>query len=95
MVTARTPCLLQVIAFASHPAALVLAASEGSSPQGLKSMSSFSSRANQQDLLAALNARIAKETAELAELKAKVAKERERCVQGPARGLDLQSRGYR
>lgn len=68
---------VQVIAFASHPAALVMGASEGGAPS-LKPLSSFNSRANQQDLLAALNARIAKETAELADLKAKVAKERER-----------------
>lgn len=33
---------------------------------------------NQQDLLVTLNARIAKETAELADLRAKVAKELER-----------------
>lgn len=71
----------QVIAFASHPAALVMAAAEGGAP-GLKPLSSFNSRANQQDLLAALNARIAKETAELADLRAKVAKERERYVGG-------------
>jgi len=68
---------LQVIAFASHPAALVMAAAEGAAP-GLKPLGSFNSRANQQDLMAALNARIAKETAELADLRAKVAKERER-----------------
>lgn len=66
-----------MIAFASHPAALVMAASEGGGP-GLKPLGSFTSRANQQNLLAALNARIAKETAELAGLKARVAKERER-----------------
>jgi hypothetical protein len=72
---------VQVIAFASHPAALVMAAAEGGAPN-LKPLSSFNSRANQQDLLAALNARIAKETAELADLKAKVARERERQVLG-------------
>lgn len=54
-----------------------MAAAEGAAP-GLKPLGSFNSRANQQDLMAALNARIAKETAELAELRAKVAKERER-----------------
>lgn len=54
-----------------------MAASEGGGP-GLKPLGSFTSRANQQNLLAALNARIAKETAELAGLKARVAKERER-----------------
>jgi hypothetical protein len=58
-----------------------MAAAEGGAP-GLKPLSSFNSRANQQDLLAALNARIAKETAELADLRAKVAKERERYVGG-------------
>jgi hypothetical protein len=71
-----------VIAFASHPAALVMAAAEGTGAPSLKALSSFNSRANQQDLLAALNARIAKETAELADLKAKVASERERQVLG-------------
>lgn len=70
-------CCCQVIAFASHPAALVMAAAEGDGP-GLKSLASFNSQANQQDLVAALDARIAKETAELADLRAKVARERER-----------------
>lgn len=70
---------LQVIAFASHPAALVMAAACSEQGQGgLKTLGSFNSRASQQDLVAALNARIARETAELAELRAKVARERER-----------------
>lgn len=46
----------------------------------LKSVSSIGRPPPQQDLVAAMNARIAKETAELAELRAKVAKERDRCV---------------
>jgi hypothetical protein len=72
---------LQVIAFASHPAALVMsAAADQQQAGGLKSLASFSSAGGQQDVVAALNARIARETAELGELRAKVAKERERCV---------------
>jgi hypothetical protein len=63
---------LQVIAFASNPGAMALAAVVEQSAKGK------SPAAAQQDLVAALNARIAKETAELADLRAQVAKERER-----------------
>jgi hypothetical protein len=69
----------QVIAFASHPGAMVLAAA--AEQRALKPMGSMGRPPPQQDLVAAMNARIAKETAELTELRAKVAKERERCAQ--------------
>jgi hypothetical protein len=48
--------------------------------RALKPMGSMGRAPPQQDLVAALNARIAKENAELTELRAKVAKERERYV---------------
>lgn len=70
--------VLQVIAFASHPGALAMAAA--AEQRTLHAMGSMGRPPPQQDLVAALNARIAKENAELAELRAKVVKERERCV---------------
>jgi hypothetical protein len=48
--------------------------------RALKPVGSMGRPPPQQDLVAALNARIAKENAELTELRAKVVKERERCV---------------
>jgi hypothetical protein len=48
--------------------------------RALKPVASMGRPPPQQDLVAALNARIAKENAELTELRAKVVKERERCV---------------
>uniref|UniRef100_A0A383VGJ7 Bardet-Biedl syndrome 7 n=1 Tax=Tetradesmus obliquus TaxID=3088 RepID=A0A383VGJ7_TETOB len=66
----------KVIAFASHPGALAMAAA--AEQRALHAMGSMGRPPPQQDLVAALNARIAKENAELAELRAKVVKERER-----------------
>jgi hypothetical protein len=73
----------QVIAFASHPAALIMAAAaateQGGGRAGLaRALSSFNARAGQADLVAALNSRIDRERAELAALRTKVASERER-----------------
>lgn len=73
-------CVPQVIAFASHPAALVMAAAAADQAGGLRALSSFNSRASQQDLVAALNARVAREAAEVAELQARLVRERERCA---------------
>lgn len=64
--------MLQVIAYASHPGAL-----QPATEQSFR-RSSTVGRAGDQDLVATLNARMAKEAAELAELRVKVAKERER-----------------
>lgn len=72
MPCATDTCVVQVIAFASHPGAMVLAAAAEQCAKGK------SPPAAQQDLVAALNARIAKETADLADLRAQVAKEREK-----------------
>lgn len=83
----------QVIAFASHPAALVMAAAAAEQAGGLRALGSFNSRASQQDLVAALNARIAREAAEVADLQARLARERERCAATQGAGASVAALG--